>query len=524
MSDPGGRARRADAAMGIRWGRVLLALLVAAPVTVICYLMGWWGLFTLAALLTLALLCWAAPRRLYPIAWTLYAVLALWLLTGFYLDGRMGAGDGPTDGWRVFWSVLIGFGAAVSVVGVFWTLVLFASTEWVLAMSDSLGVSRRNALRFVAGQVFAPWAKRIVVENGEIVVEHGEDDKAASAGLLARLGGPGVLVVHSGNAVVIERPNAKARIVGSGTYELQRFDRIKRPYNVKGIVDLRPQGASAELTDVMTSDGVPLKITVGMAFQIEPQSVTDARPESHFAGGDSETPVLGAPEYPVREAIVHRAVFATGPKGWQGKFPNGPVNVLRDIVGTYTLDEILPPSASRAGAAPTPAPAGAHDPDARVIRTIEEQVKARYSGSAANFGVVFRALDIVSVQAPDEVRALWRKVEEAEAERLALLKLSDARVQSLTDLEKARLIARANLVKLLVGPAAHWATTGTEPVAQKLIAMFQELIERVGEDEAVAMRYVQALEALVQTPGDKTVHITSVGAPGTPVPPTKPGP
>jgi hypothetical protein len=53
--------------------------------------------------------------------------------------------------------------------------------------------------------------------------------------------------------------------------------------------------------------------------------------------------------------------------------------------------------------------------------------------------------------------------------------------------------------------------------------MIRELINRVGEDEAVAMRYVQALEAIVGSPGNKTFHLAPPSSSGTPGAPPEPG-
>jgi regulator of protease activity HflC (stomatin/prohibitin superfamily) len=503
--------------MRVKWRRFWLALLIGGPFTAIGFLLGWWWTATLLMLLTLALLCSALPSKAYPLVWTAYAAFAIAWVSGSWIDGALGAAEGTVDvgagmvsPWRLIWPAAAGLGIGALVTVVFWALVLFASAEWVLAVSDSFGVSRRDALRFVAYQVFQASRNHLVVENGEIAVEK-------PGGVFARLGGPGVLVVRPGNAVVLEKAGVTTRIVGPGTHKLERFETIKRPHEAKGIVDLRPQGASAEVTGVMTRDGVPLTISVGVGFQIEPQSITDARPESHFAGGDAETPVLGAPEYPVRKAVVRKAVFATGAGGWKGMFPSRPVGVLRDVVGTYALAEIMPPRAQASTQSQTQNSAQAdHDPDQRVIRRIEEAVKERLDLKGA--GVLFRGMDIRSVQAPDEVRALWHKVDEADAQREALLKLSEARVQSLTDLEKARLGARIDMARLLDGLADKLAGIEPETVAQSLIQMIRELINRVGEDEAVAMRYVQALEALVQSPGDKSIHIAPPPAPGQPGP------
>ena len=110
--------------------------------------------------------------------------------------------------------------------------------------------------------------------------------------MLSRLGGPGVLVVRPGNAVVLERGGKITRIVGPGVHQLKRFEGLKSS-DGKGIVDLRTQFAPETATNVLTRDGIPLEIKAATVFKIEPKQVTDQRPSSHLEGGDATTPVLG---------------------------------------------------------------------------------------------------------------------------------------------------------------------------------------------------------------------------------------
>lgn len=479
---------------GYKVRQLLLSLFVGGLVTTIAFLLRWWWPGTLFLLVTLYFVARSFPAPLAPMAYSVFAGVAIFLVAGSLLDELMRVPErGPTVS-RLVSPYMVGFVLGIVLPILFWQLVIFSSARWVLAISDSLGVSRHEARELVRSQVFASARNYMMVENGEIASEK-------PAGVLARLGGPGVLVVRPGNAVVLERGGTTTRIVGPGVHTLQRSETIKRPHRGKGIIDLRPQEGSAT-AKVLTKDGIPLEMHVSHGWQIEPKAVTDNRRSNRPAGGEATTPVLGAPEYPVYESTVRKAVFATPPGGWESLFPEAALNVLRDVVATYTLDEILSLEDS-----------SAPRPDRRIVRRIEEQVVARYDPS--EFGVTYRNLDIRHVDVPEDVRAQmvrrwkqaqeWKlRVQEAIAEREALIKLSEGRAQALGNLEQAKLSARTNTARMVSGILDTLVQIGSEPVALSFANLVRELTERVGQDEQVALRYMEALHAVIDSEGAKS--------------------
>ncbi|HUT18044.1 MAG TPA: SPFH domain-containing protein, partial [Anaerolineae bacterium] len=249
--DPGAQASQVT---GLKVKQLVLSLSVGGVVTAIAFLLGWWWPATILMLLTLYFVCRAFPASLAPIAYSLYAGFAVFWLGGSLLDELLRVPErGPTLS-RLVMPYLVGLVLGIVLPILFWQLVIFASARWVLAISESLGISAKEARRFVRSQVFASARNYLVVENGEVVSEK-------PAGVLARLGGPGVLVVRPGNAVVLERGGETTRIVGPGVHRLQRFEIVKRPHQGKGIVDLRPQEHNTA-AEVPTKDGIPLEITI----------------------------------------------------------------------------------------------------------------------------------------------------------------------------------------------------------------------------------------------------------------------
>ena len=509
------RGAEKSEAKGFKVRRLLLSLFVGGGVAALAFLIGWWWLGTIALLLALLIAIRACPASMAPVLYTLYAAFAIFWLTGRVLDELVWALERGVTVLRQVVPDFLGLVLAIAIPYLFWRLVIFASAKWVLSVSDSLGVSPKEARRLVRSQVFASAGNYLIVENGEIVSEK-------PPGILTRLGGPGLLVIKPANAVVLERGGETTRILGPGVHALRRFESIKRPHRSKGIVDLRPQEGD-DPVKAITKDGIVLDMQVTQSWQIEPQQVTDSRRSSQLAGGEATTPVLGAPEYPVYEATVRKAVFATPPEGWQSQLPEAALNVLRDVVATYTLDEIFSLEDSTAPR-----------PDRRIVRRIEEQVVDRYDPSA--FGATYRSLDIRHIDVPPDVRAQmvrrwkqaqeWKlRVQEAIAEREALIKLSEGRAQALGNLEQAKLSARTNLARMVSGILDTLVQIGSEPLALSFANLVRELTERVGQDEQVAMRYMEALHAVIDSEGVKSfVFNPPYSGPAAMPPPPTPSP
>ena len=485
----------------INWKRLFITLAVGIGPTAISYLLGWWWGGTVFALLTFFGVLFAFPRQLDTLLFTLYAALVIAVISGAAIEASM-----PEE-----WSIDRGARAAIAGIGglmigilpalVFWFSVFYVSTTWIMTVSKSFGISWGEALRFVAARSFGLSQAAIVIQNGAIVFE-------GPRGMLSALGGPGFLIVGVGNACVLERSGKVTRIVGPGFYRLQRFERLKEPLDGKGIVDLRPQFVEDVAKDVRTKDGIPLKIEVGEFFQIEPQRITDARPASHFSGGDATTELLAAPEHPVRKAIVHKAVFNVPQEGWKDAwFPSEPIHHLRDVVATYTLDEVF--GFDKSGVK--------LNPDDRVVQEIEDKVRKRFDPSPG--GVWFERLDIRGISMPEEleekVMERWTarverelQLEQTKAESEALIEMSRGRAEAIERVEDARLTARQNMAKLISALVTATSKISQEHVALSFISVIQELTNRVGQDETVAMRYIEAMQAIVKSEGPKSFVVT----------------
>lgn len=484
---------------GVDWRHLIIALAVGGVPTAVCFLFGWWWPGTVFLLLTLLAMAFAFPHELYPTAFTVYAVFAIAWVSGSLIAQRMPLQGEVPSAWEQIMPPLAGLVLGLLIVSSFWLAVVYVTARWLLSISDSLGVSMGQAFRFVASRLFDTHQQYLVVENGKLA-------GGAEKGLLARFGGPGLLIVRPGNVAVLER-GKETRFVGPGTEPLRRLESLKEPAEGKGILDLRSQGASGIAENVRTLDGIRLDIQVGTSWQIEPQSATDARPGTRFAGGDATTKVYGAPEYPVYEAILRKAVFNTPSAGPPAMFPNGPINTLRDVVGTYNLDQIF-----------SLQDPDKPEPEQRTIHRIEQEVKKRVDMSGA--GVMFKGIDIREITIPDDVDRQWIKrwqtpiagrlrVQEAEAERDALVETSKGRAESLRRVEDARTAARTRAVTEIVRPLLDQLNQAeNEGVVRGLVDIMRYVTTEVARDEEMALRYVEAMQAVIGSEGAKTMIIS----------------
>lgn len=98
----------------------------------------------------------------------------------------------------------------------------------------------------------------------ETPVGHAQDgDLTATTkgSVLARIGGPGTLVVHESALVLLERGGVFTRLLGPGAYRLARFERPAL------VLDLRPQARRRQVR-AWTRDGIPVQTTLYLSGRL----------------------------------------------------------------------------------------------------------------------------------------------------------------------------------------------------------------------------------------------------------------
>jgi len=200
-----------------------------------------------------------------------------------------------------------------------------------------------------------PFGHYLLIREGQIVPRY----RASS---LAKMGGPGYLIIYADSAVVLERQGRFTRVLGPGYFFLMPFETVRR------VVDLRPQTRSMQVKAV-TKEGIPIQVDMELEFQLRqrvnlPPKVK--KPPSLRAriktclrrvlnlilrrreGAVRPSPLPEQP-FPISWSAIYKAVF----KGemaskdevyhWDDLIPIIARSQLRTILRQYKLDRLVEP-------------------------------------------------------------------------------------------------------------------------------------------------------------------------------------
>lgn len=476
----------------------VLRLLICLFLTIIGMIIHnrWVGTPVLA--LSLAILGWSFPNaKAQRITFAVSLILGLALIFSIFAKDFIADGFGHiiregTLQWIVgFFFAALPTATAILVLPLL--AVMWVSSEYILGLNkDPYNITRSDALRVIFGIIFA-------TNYPVIQVVDGKEIPGKKGGLLKFLGGPGKVVIRPGNAVVFERGGVVTRVSGPGVVI------TKRAETIKAVVDLRPQFVLREAENVLTRDRVPLKLTLGIGFQIETKKDVDARPESHIPpDGEALSPLISQDPYPVYEATIRKAVYNATEAGWLGTIPGATESVIRDIILTYDLDQIFNLSGE-------PTPEGFFGTNQRVIDQIEKRANEVLEKLCPTWGVRYGGVDLRVIEMPEEVRqrmlAVWEtewkkkiKLEEAAAE-------SASRVRIIRALERVRSKASADMVDQIERMVKILAEL-PDGVSIRFIRAFEQLTRNVVADDVVATRYIEALETMAKSAGTKALFIS----------------
>ncbi len=226
-----------------------------------------------------------------------------------------------------------------------------------------------------------------------MVIKDGEEKETKPQGILSRLGGPGLVIIHPNSAVVFERGDKLTKVELGGFVTTERFERPGK------IIDLRPQSANQLVEDVLTKDGVPLKIELRIFYQIRRQ-------------GEQ---ILSEP-YPVQKRDVFKAAYNVN--DWKAATEFLGYDILRDVVAELNLDEVYEVD-PRTG-----------KPIARA--SIKKEVMDRLNKMTLTWGTEITWVDIGKIEMPEEAREqlLEKWTSKAKAETLGVIETAKARAES----------------------------------------------------------------------------------------------
>ena len=216
-----------------------------------------------------------------------------------------------------------------TVLGALPGLIAWAALPAILAkfMSKVYNIDRLgDAFDYMFLCVFGPLFSQyplVYVKEGQVETR----SQALPQGRLDGPGGPCRYVVLSDNAVVLQRAGRRIAVVGPSVYTAGRFEKIQQ------VIDLRPQ-TRATTASLITRDGIPVKVEVGVTFRIRWRGEPTAK-----------VPYPADPDA-LLQAAAGQAVFRAEngqpkPFNWADRISVNLDSTLRTIVARYRLDELL---------------------------------------------------------------------------------------------------------------------------------------------------------------------------------------
>jgi regulator of protease activity HflC (stomatin/prohibitin superfamily) len=358
-----------------------------------------------------------------------------------------------------------GLGLVLAVVvsqAAFW-LGLIAASQFLFAMPS--GSDRLAAFWSLLGWLLGSVRPCYLVQDGEAELRI----EGSPWGF-----GPGVLLVDSASAVVLESSHGRpSHVYGPGTHFVQLGE------SVRGTVDLRPQSRRREVR-AMTRDGIYVDSSVSVTFYIEP--------------GESE-PGAEAP-FPFAADAVLRAVYET-PVGqqdiadWGDAVAALAADQLRTILARYRLDELYMPS----------------NPALDPRRQIKDELVTRTRSAAEGLGVRIRSVNFGVPQPPVGVTEQRVRSWQAKWASQVLETYAEGEARALEHMERARAQAQLEMVKGITRGFDQLAESGT-PIPRELVVLrFIEALERMVADpqtrELVPGDTLRELAAFIKIPGEE---------------------
>lgn len=184
----------------------------------------------------------------------------------------------------------------------------------------------RDALRYLVSALFTIGQSRMVISDGKAEVPEGEQH------IMFLIGGPGLIVVRSGSAVVLEKLKAPSRILGAGAHRISRFERIRE------IISLADQHGEIASKVVTTKDGIEVRVRdVQYRYRVR----TGRLP------GDYKARTLSDP-FPfsvkaVRDLAYERSIYPDRITPWSHMVRLNVDTAIMDYIAAHTFDDIMAP-------------------------------------------------------------------------------------------------------------------------------------------------------------------------------------
>jgi hypothetical protein len=197
---------------------------------------------------------------------------------------------------------------------------LFLGSRYVQDIHDlgKIGLG----IRYVWAAFFGMFYPSLEIEKGNRKLEFEKTN------LMDVIGGPGILVVEPGSAVLLEKLRTPSDVCTNGVYF------VKRHETVKSITDLRPRHFQIIQATATTRDGIPMTVS-NIMFQYR---VLEGRMRRRHA-----TDPYSFSAQAIRNLAYNRAVSDKGITPWENAVRGAIEGAIAEYIGQNVVDVITAP-------------------------------------------------------------------------------------------------------------------------------------------------------------------------------------
>ena len=207
---------------------------------------------------------------------------------------------------------------------VLWVVLVLIS---ILYIQISFGLpSLKSALRYFFACMFGMQMPVLVIGDSKAQTDLGQEH------IILKVGGPGYLVIQTGNVVLLEDLSGKLRVVGAGRHFISRLE------SVKEIASLEERFAHIEKLSATTKDGIEIVVRdIRYRYRLcgDPNANSDAGRQSEKVFSFSEEAVI--------QMTYNRTLAPNGIGTWHMGVNQVVDTVISDYIRQHPVDSITAP-------------------------------------------------------------------------------------------------------------------------------------------------------------------------------------
>ena len=208
-----------------------------------------------------------------------------------------------------------------------WILLFMLVFVGIYYIQISFGLPNlKSALSYLMACMFGMQLPVLVISDGKAQTGSTQEH------IILKVGGPGYLVIQSGNVALLEDLSGKVRVVGAGRHFISRLE------SVKEIASLEERFAHIEKLSATTKDGIEIIVRdIRYRYRLccDPKSNGDAGSQSENLFSFSEEAVI--------QMTYNRTLTPNGISSWHMGVNQVVDAVITDYIRQHPVDAITAP-------------------------------------------------------------------------------------------------------------------------------------------------------------------------------------